>query len=46
MCLAGEASSIARDQDGKWVVLLPAKYLVKSLHDRNEHLVFRDHAND
>lgn len=37
-------SSIARDQDGKWVVLLPAKYLVKSLHDRNEHLTFRDHA--
>ena len=37
---------IARDQDGQWVVLLPAKYLVGSLHDRNEHLTFRDHAND
>jgi len=39
-------SVIARDQDGNWVVLLPAKYLVKGLHDRNEHLTFRDHAND
>jgi peptide chain release factor 3 len=38
--------SIARDQDGKWVVLLPSKFLLKSLHDRNEHLNFRDHAGD
>ncbi len=37
-------SVIARDQDAKWVVLLPAKYLVSILHDRNEHLTFRDHA--
>ena len=37
-------SVIARDQDGQWVVLLSAKYLVGSLHDRNEHLTFRDHA--
>jgi len=39
-------SSIARDQDGNWVVLLSSKYLVASLHERNEHLIFRDHAND
>ncbi|MDF1752005.1 MAG: peptide chain release factor 3 [Verrucomicrobiales bacterium] len=39
-------SSIAKDQDGQWVVLLPAKYLVKILHDRNDHLNFRDHAYD
>ena len=39
-------SVIARDQDGRWVVLLTAKYLVGILHDRNEHLTFRDHAND
>lgn len=38
--------SIARDQDGNWVVLLGSKYLVANLHDRNEHLIFRDHAND
>ncbi|MDB4541264.1 peptide chain release factor 3 [Akkermansiaceae bacterium] len=37
-------SVIARDQDGQWVILLPAKYLVGSLHERNEHLTFRDHA--
>ena len=36
--------AVARDQDGQWVVLLPAKYLVGMLHDRNEHLVFRDSA--
>lgn len=36
--------SVARDQDGQWVVLLSAKYLVGLLHDRNEHLIFRDHA--
>lgn len=35
---------IARDQDGQWVVLLPAPYLVSILHDRNEHLTFRDSA--
>jgi len=39
-------ASIARDQDGQWVVLLPVKYLVSILHDRNEHLTFRDHAYD
>ncbi|MGB0774280.1 MAG: peptide chain release factor 3 [Akkermansiaceae bacterium] len=39
-------SSIARDQDGNWVVLLSSKYLVTNLHERNEHLIFRDHAND
>jgi len=39
-------SSIAQDQDGQWLVLLPAKYLVGILHDRNQHLTFRDHAND
>lgn len=38
--------SIARDQDENWVVLLGSKYLVANLHDRNEHLIFRDHAND
>ncbi|GHC43736.1 peptide chain release factor 3 [Roseibacillus persicicus] len=42
--LLPSGSVVARDQDGQWVVLLPAKYLVKSLHERNEHLVFRDHA--
>ncbi|MEN8784053.1 MAG: peptide chain release factor 3 [Akkermansiaceae bacterium] len=35
---------VARDQDGKWVVLLPAQYLVSILHDRNGHLTFRDSA--
>ena len=39
-------ASVARDQDENWVVLLSSKYLVKGLHDRNEHLTFRDHAND
>ena len=38
-------SAVARDQDGNWVVLLPAKYLVGILHERNEHLTVRDHAN-
>ncbi len=37
---------IARDQDGQWVVLLGAKYLVDILHSRNDHLNFRDHAYD
>ncbi|MGJ8678050.1 MAG: peptide chain release factor 3 [Akkermansiaceae bacterium] len=37
---------VARDQDGQWLVLLTSKYLVGGLHDRNEHLTFRDHAND
>jgi peptide chain release factor 3 len=31
---------IARDQDGQWVVLLTAQYLIRNLHDRNEHLTF------
>ncbi|MEJ6580817.1 MAG: peptide chain release factor 3 [Akkermansiaceae bacterium] len=35
---------IARDQDGQWVVLLPAKYLIGMLQDRNDHLTFRDSA--
>ena len=39
-------SAVARDQDGNWVVLLNSKYMVSILHDRNEHLRFRDHAND
>ena len=39
-------STIARDQDGNWVVLLSSKYLIANLHDRNEHLTFRDHAHD
>ena len=37
--------SVAKDQDGNWVVLLSSKYMVSVLHERNEHLVFRDHAN-
>jgi len=39
-------SSIARDQDGNWVILLSSKYMLGILHERNEHLTFRDHAND
>ena len=39
-------SVIARDQDGNWVVLLSAKFYVGILHERNEHLIFRDHANE
>ena len=39
-------SVVARDQDGQWVVLLPAKYLLASLHERNDHLTFRSHAYD
>ena len=35
---------IARDQDENWVVLLSAQYLTKILHDRNEHLTFRESA--
>ena len=35
---------VARDQDRNWVVLLPAKYLVGILHDRNENLIFRNSA--
>jgi len=38
-------SAVAQDQDGNWVVLLSSKYLVTNLHERNEHLVFRDHAS-
>ena len=37
-------SVLARDQDGQWLVLLPAKYLIASLHERNDHLMFREHA--
>ncbi|WP_435895941.1 peptide chain release factor 3 [Oceaniferula spumae] len=37
--------SIAQDQDDQWVVLLTSKYMVSVLHDGNEHLTFRDHAN-
>ncbi|NWK55965.1 peptide chain release factor 3 [Verrucomicrobiaceae bacterium N1E253] len=37
-------SAIARDQDGQWVVLLSSKYMLGVLHDRNDHLTFRDHA--
>ena len=36
--------ALARDQDGQWVVLLPVKYLTGFLHDRNEHLIFRDRS--
>jgi len=35
-------SVVARDQDGNWVVLLSAKFYVGLLHERNEHLNFRD----
>jgi len=38
-------SALARDQEGQWVVLLPSKYLLTGLRDRNEHLAFREHAN-
>ena len=37
--------SVAKDQDGNWVVLLSAKFYLGILHERNEHLTFRDHAN-
>ncbi|MBK1790225.1 peptide chain release factor 3 [Persicirhabdus sediminis] len=37
--------SVARDQDGNWVVLLSSQYMVSVLHDRNDHLTFRNHAN-
>lgn len=36
--------SVARDQDGNWVVLLSSSYMVGVLHERNDHLTFRDHA--
>jgi len=39
-------SAVARDQDGNWVVLLNSKYMLGILHERNEHLTFRDHANN
>ncbi|MGJ8671590.1 peptide chain release factor 3 [Rubritalea sp.] len=39
-------AAVARDQDGNWVVLLSSKYMVSILHDRNEHLNFRDHATE
>ncbi len=38
--------SVAKDQDGNWVVLLSAKFYVGLLHERNEHLIFRDHATN
>ncbi len=38
--------AVARDQDGQWVVLLDSKYMISILHDRNDHLSFRDHAYD
>ncbi|PQJ29122.1 peptide chain release factor 3 [Rubritalea profundi] len=37
---------LAQDQDGNWVVLLNSKYLVSFVKDRNEHLTFRDSANE
>lgn len=39
-------SVVAKDQDGNWVVLLSAKFYIGILAERNEHLIFRDHAND
>ena len=33
-------------EDGNWLVLLSSNYMVGLLHERNEHLIFRDHAND
>ena len=36
--------AVARDQDGKWVVLLSSPYLVENLHERNDHLTFRAHS--
>lgn len=39
-------AAVARDQDGNWVVLLSSTYMISILHDRNEHLAFREHAND
>lgn len=38
--------SLARDQEGQWVVLLPADYLVSILHDRNEGYTFLDSPFD
>lgn len=38
--------SLARDQEGQWVVLLPAAYLISILHDRNEAFEFRDSPFD
>ncbi len=35
-------SSLARDQDENWMVLLPAAYLVPILHDRNKGVEFSD----
>jgi peptide chain release factor 3 len=32
--------SIAKDQEGNWIVLLPADYLISILHDRNEGFTF------
>jgi len=38
--------SLARDQEGQWVVLLPADYLVGILHDRNEGFTFLESPFD
>jgi len=38
--------SVARDQGGQWVVLLPAAYLVDILKDRNEGFEFVDSPLD
>jgi peptide chain release factor 3 len=38
--------SLARDQEGQWVVLLPAAYLISILHDRNEAFEFSDSPFD
>ena len=39
-------STLARDQEEQWVVLLPAEYLVSILHDRNENFEFSDSPFD
>ena len=38
--------SFARDQEGQWIVLLPADYLISILHDRNEAFEFSDSPFD
>ncbi|MDF1861529.1 MAG: peptide chain release factor 3 [Verrucomicrobiales bacterium] len=38
--------SLARDQEGQWVILLPAGYLISILHDRNEAFEFSDSPFD
>ena len=34
--------TLARDQEEQWVVLLPAAYLLRILHERNEDFAFQD----